>query len=384
MNKKGTVLVVDDKPINRKPCLENLEDEGYEVFEAENGQECLELVERVNPHVILLDIMMPVMDGYTALKALKSNEATKDIPVIMLTATAEMDKRLKAFALGANDFIVKPMNVEEMIARTENYVRLKQSEDELRAFKARVSQELTTGRSVQRSITPDEALLQELTQWGITVATFSRSASEVNGDMYFVKKGEHSVLIILTDCEGHGISAAMYTMLLHAFINTCPFIESSSFARNLFVYLDQKLRSAIPNCKMVPLVSIYWDQESNEISICRGGMPFPLLVSNGDIREVKTKGAPLAVGKKLQNFEEKRFTLHSKDKLILYTDGLTETMNEDDQLFGIPTTNLEKVVSKYSQFSAESLRNGIIDEWKQFSANIPQEDDCSLLVIEKL
>lgn len=114
---KGKILVVDDE-INITQILEfSIGAEGYEVIAAQNGEEAIDKARREQPDLIILDIMMPIIDGYEACRILKANPLTKNIPVILLTAKGrEIDKRL-GYEVGATDYIIKPFSPNKLIDR---------------------------------------------------------------------------------------------------------------------------------------------------------------------------------------------------------------------------------------------------------------------------
>ena len=119
------VLVVDDEPRNIKLLDALLRPLNYEVLKASNGEEALSIVKKVDLDLILLDIMMPGMDGYEVCRRLKGNEATRMIPVIMVTALDDIDAKVKAIESGADDFLTKPPNKTELLARTRSLIKLK-------------------------------------------------------------------------------------------------------------------------------------------------------------------------------------------------------------------------------------------------------------------
>jgi putative two-component system response regulator len=119
------ILVVDDNHGNVEILEALLSSRGYNVFKAYNGVDALKIVEEVDPHVILLDIMMPRMDGYEVCKRLKNKAATRFIPIIMLTALTGIDDKIKGIEVGADDFISKPFQKHELLARVKSLVRVK-------------------------------------------------------------------------------------------------------------------------------------------------------------------------------------------------------------------------------------------------------------------
>jgi two-component system sensor histidine kinase/response regulator len=125
IKEKALVLIVDDNPANIQVVGEQLRIEGYEIAIATDGKKAISIAESRNPHLILLDIMMPEMDGFEVCEILKSKESTKNIPVIFLTAKIEKSDLLKGFSVGAVDYITKPFNFEELLARVETHTKLK-------------------------------------------------------------------------------------------------------------------------------------------------------------------------------------------------------------------------------------------------------------------
>ncbi len=124
MNAPKKILIVDDEPVNVKVIQRKLEKEGYEVFMASNGAECLELVKENRPDIVLLDIMMPEMDGIETCRRLKEDPKTESIPVIFVTAKMDRSDKVSGLDIGAIDYITKPIDMEETLARVRTHLRL--------------------------------------------------------------------------------------------------------------------------------------------------------------------------------------------------------------------------------------------------------------------
>ena len=116
---KKRILIVDDEASLRDMLSVTLQAKGYEVFTAANGQEGLEKVENARPNLIVLDVMMPIMDGYDCLKALQADPKYRDIPVIMLTAKAQDADVFKGWASGVSSYLTKPFNPRELLIFVE-------------------------------------------------------------------------------------------------------------------------------------------------------------------------------------------------------------------------------------------------------------------------
>lgn len=133
MSEPPTIMVVDDRPESVQMISDLLAREGYQVLTAYTGQEALESVSRRLPDLVLLDLNMPVMNGYEVCERLKANPVTADIPVLMLTAWADPDHRVRGLQLGAADYLVKPFDYRELLVRIQARLQVKQQTERLRA-----------------------------------------------------------------------------------------------------------------------------------------------------------------------------------------------------------------------------------------------------------
>jgi DNA-binding response OmpR family regulator len=123
-HEKGVILIVDDTPTNLQMLFDFLEDSGLNVVVAEDGESAIEMAEYAPPDLILLDVLMPEMDGFETCRRLKTNQITQDIPVIFLTALSDKVDKVKGLKLGAVDYITKPLEHEEVLARVNIHLRL--------------------------------------------------------------------------------------------------------------------------------------------------------------------------------------------------------------------------------------------------------------------
>lgn len=124
LSEKAVILIIDDSPTNLKILLKYLRSSGFEIRMAENGEAGLAQVKLLKPDIILLDVMMPGIDGFETCQRLKESEETKDIPVIFMTSLAEVSDKLKGFKVGAVDYITKPFRQEEVLARVNTHLTI--------------------------------------------------------------------------------------------------------------------------------------------------------------------------------------------------------------------------------------------------------------------
>jgi CheY-like chemotaxis protein len=210
---KPTILAVDDTPENLDVVKGILADE-YIVKAATSGAMALKIVEKQPPDLVLLDIMMPEMDGYEVCRRLKDDDVTRGIPVIFLTAMEQTTDEAKGFDLGAADYITKPVNPPILQARVRTHLALKQSMDELQAAYAiikkhseRMEQELSVGHDIQMSMLP--ITFPEKPEFALHACL--QPAREVGGDFYdFFFVDDDKICLVVGDVSGKGVPAALF------------------------------------------------------------------------------------------------------------------------------------------------------------------------------
>jgi DNA-binding response OmpR family regulator len=151
---KGIILIVDDTPTNLGVLFDLLADSGFKVLVARDGESAIQKVEYALPDLILLDVLMPGMDGFETCRCLKVNQATKDIPVVFMTALTETVDKIRGLNLGAVDYITKPLQHEEVLARVTSHLRIQNLTKKLKEQNVRLKQE------IQERTRAEEALLK--------------------------------------------------------------------------------------------------------------------------------------------------------------------------------------------------------------------------------
>src|SRR6185295_3398345 len=212
----GRLLVVDDVEMNRDLLTRRLQQQGHTVSAAENGRRALEMIRAADYDLVLLDIMMPEMDGYQVLEEMRNDAALKHIPVIMISAVSEMESVVKCIELGATDYLPKPFNTVLLKARVGATLEKKRLRDKERLYAKSLERELEIGREIQRSFLPEELPRAE----GWEIAARFRPARQVAGDFYdaFALPSSGRIGLVVADVCDKGVGAALFMALFRSLV----------------------------------------------------------------------------------------------------------------------------------------------------------------------
>jgi len=211
------ILIVDDEPINVL-LLESLLKSKYETDSAENGLEAYKKITESPPDIVLLDVLMPYMDGFETLEKIKKNKNLSNIIVIMVTAKVEKDDVKRAMQLGADNYIKKPIDATELYTKIDLHVRLKQREEQVNEYQvyANIHESMITAQRIQQSLLPDK---QSFSRIFANSFTLYKPRDLVGGDFYFIAQKLNKKFICVSDSTGHGVPAAMISILAYMGLN---------------------------------------------------------------------------------------------------------------------------------------------------------------------
>lgn len=312
---KITILVVDDEPSNLMVLTESLAMAGYVPIEADNGQDACLLVQEQHPKLILLDIMMPEMDGFEVIEELKKDPQTASIPVIFLTGSTNMEHKLLGFRLGAVDYITKPFHPEEVIARINLHLKLARATELLVSSQTEKIKAISKAQSLLL-INPEELP-------GGKFSIFRHTLQEAGGDYYDVLElSEHIHAYFVADFSGHDISTSFLTSALKALLTqNVSLIYSPSESMKM---IHNVLKGILPPEKYLTACLATLNRETNKLRVVSAAHP-PLLhiPKDGAATFIDCHGNTMGIVADVF-FEMQQVSVHKGDRLILFTDGLLE------------------------------------------------------------
>jgi sigma-B regulation protein RsbU (phosphoserine phosphatase) len=375
---KKTLLVVDDAPANIQVVQSILKDE-YKIRVATSGEKALELVKtQPRPDLILLDVMMPGLDGYQVCEQLKAAPETRDIPVIFLTGRTEIDDETKGLALGALDYIRKPFSPAIVKARVRTQLLLRDSREQVNRQVQAVNHELEMARYIQLSILPGRAPAVP----GVTVAVRYLPMTTIAGDYYdYLPVDEKRLGILVADVSGHGAPSALITSMLK--IVLAEQAPHASDPAKVLGGMNDALCGKFDR-HFVTAAYIFLDLEKGILRYGGAGHP-PLSIwraSSGKAEAIEENGLLLA------QFPDETYTFvevpfESGDRVVLNTDGVSECQNPEGEEFG--TGRLLAFLNENRGLPPEGFADAAIDalfQWSKQPRGENQHDDITLLAID--
>ncbi len=388
------ILIVDDEPFNVDYIEQELEDTGYETISAVNGQEALEKIHRQEPDLVLLDIMMPVMDGFEVLRRLKADLETRELPVIVISASSDLSLVVRGIQLGAEDYLPKPFEPTLLHARITSGLEKKHLRDLQKMYMKSLERELEIGHEIQLGFLPRE--IPNIKGWD--VAAYFKSAREVAGDYYdvFILPDGNPVCVIGDVC-GKGVGAALYMSLFRSLIRSTSktetlFVKTGDYVmnnaeriHNIIAYTNQYVSENHGHTSMFSTVVIgIIDLQTNKLTYINGGNePAILLDKHGGVTLLWPTGPIVGVipGAEYQALE---IAMEMGDLLLIYTDGVTDAMNADEIAFGRERL-VELLQSEQAKgATCHDLLNALQQRLWGYIGQADQFDDISVLALRSV
>ena len=391
---------MDDTPTNLT-LLANLLRDKYQVRVANNGSKALELAFALPPDLILLDIMMPEMDGHEVMRRLKADPLTAHVPVIFLTAKTSIEDEEFGLSLGAVDFIHKPISPPIVMARINAQLQIKSWHDflqnqnawlqqEVERRLAEVSQqrlaldyvrkELDIARQLQTGMLPLSRPMFPGRD-DIEIAGIMEPASEVGGDLFdafFVDTGK--LFFCIGDVSGHGVPAALFMARTIGLIRIAAM--GTDQPDRLLERINDQLCTGNETSMFITLFCGFLDVASGRIIYSNGGHCAPLLLRQGEASRLPIPKGTLVGVIPGGSYIAREIVLDVGDVLVCFTDGVTEAQTETGEEFS--ETRLLQIVSANANLPLETLLDTVRREVTKFTGNHALDDDCTLLALRRL
>lgn len=333
---RADVLIVDDNPVNRQLLTAILRREAVDLRAAVDGRDALEQAQAQPPDLVLLDIMMPNLDGYEVCAALKRDPRTAHVPVIFLSALAEAANKIRGLELGAVDYITKPFDRGEVVARVRTQLNLQRLAESLReahidlqAKQARIEHDLRAASVIQRSLLPAAA---PLAIPGVELAWRLVPSASIGGDMLGCQPlGDDHLALFVFDVSGHGVPAAMVTVSVSQFLAPqCGRLMIRACQRPVptppaavLALLEREYPFGRFE-RFLTMAYVVVELRTGRLRYAVAGHPPPIILRrDGALERLEVGGPLIGLGDELP-FEEGEAQLGAGDRLLLYTDGLAD------------------------------------------------------------
>jgi len=326
---EGRVLIVDDEPAVRTYLKKILTDNGCTTLEAPDGTVALQLVRDERPDLVLLDLLLPDLNGYDVCRALKRDPLLRDIPIIIVTSCTDIEDIEQGFRLGATDFIRKPFDARELLVRVRNALLLKRNTEEVRGWRQRMMSELEVAGSLQRKLFAARPLLTGR----YTVRSTFQPCMNIGGDFFDVLLLDDERLVAYVgDVSGHGVGPAMMASMLKAMLADLIHETGAYDPVALCTELHTRFRQQVDNPEIyATLFLALFEPRRQQWRCLNCGHPAPLYFASHDAAPVALdapRGLPIGLIEETGAHYAAQHALTVPappgSHLFLYTDGLTE------------------------------------------------------------
>lgn len=382
MNKTARILIVDDEPFNVDYLEQELEDLNYQTLTAVNGKDALEKITNEKPDLVLLDIMMPIMDGFSVLEKVKADSEIRNIPIIVISANNDLQNIVKGIELGAEDYLPKPFEPKLLKARIQSCLEKKHLRDLQDLYLKSLENELNIARDIQKEFLPAE--LPKVEGWEI--ASYFKAAKEVAGDFYdaFILP-DGNLAFVVADVCGKGIGAALYMTLFRSLIRaTTNESDSLTPAQRLGHSISLTNNYVAETHEMSNMFATVFigilEPSSGKLSYINGGNEPALIIGkDGNVHTELTRTGSAIGAISGAKFTVKEINLADDDLLIAFTDGIPDTLNSKGEFFG-KEKMLEILKSKTNP---TDFVNKMEETLQAFIGSADQFDDITLLALKR-
>jgi len=364
-------LVVDDKRSNRMILRSLLEKRGYQVIEAENGAQALELFGSEHPDIVFMDVIMPVLDGLQAVERIRQVTTTHFVPIIFVSAMSDDETMARCIEAGGDDFLARPFNERILTAKIHAMERIRQLNDQVNILYGQMKkdEELAEGIFSGAVVAGNVAMER--------IHTLLQPAEVFSGDVLlsaYAPSGDLNV--ILGDFTGHGLAAALGALPASEVFRA---MTGKGFSpTQILGGINKKLHNLMPVGMFFAVQFISISHTLEHLVVCNCGMPDILLLNNrdGQIKHrFSSRSLPLSITTDIDFTEAiEHYRIERGDRVMLNSDGVVEARDPSQRYFG--QQRLQQALEQARGKS--SAVQGIADSLARFCRGAPQDDDISL------
>ena len=397
-----TILIVDDNATNRDLLSRQVIAQGYQVATAADGKQAIEMIQTGVYDLILLDIIMPEINGYEVLQWICSS-LWRHIPTIVISALDEIDSVVKCIQMGAADYLAKPFNPTLLKARVgacleqkrlrdreSSYLeqlalaneRISQLNNRLQAENTRLSAELEITQRLQTMLLPKERELSQIAE--LEIAGFMEPADEVGGDYYDVLQHHGRLTIGIGDVTGHGLESGVLMLMVQTAVRTLM-ENNETDPKQFFEVLNRTIYKNVQRMDSDKNLSLCLIDYHDGILKLSGQHEEMLIVRDGgEVERIDTidLGFPIGLEETIEDFVfQTQVRLDRGDIAILYTDGITEAEDDCGKHYGLE--QLCNVVQHCRKLSADEIRQAVIQDLRSHIGEGKVYDDITLVVLKQ-
>jgi len=366
-----TILVADDSKTDRRILSAIVQSEGHRVVEASNGEEALERFAESVPDIILMDALMPKMNGMEASRLIKQRAGSQLVPIIFLTSLQDASSLANCLESGGDDFMSKPYNRVILKAKINAFGRMRRMHDQLQSHNRQMLLEQQVAKTVFDNVAHSGCLaLPNLRHSLSPLAVF-------NGDTVLAeRKPDGGLLLFLGDFTGHGLPAAIGAMPVAEIFYG---MTQKGFAmEDVLREINAKLYTILPTEVFCCGAMVDLDVTNKLARIWVGGVPSVYLcrADSGEVEKVESSNLPLGVLEP-RSFspQPNDYQMDNGDRVFLWSDGIVESHNETGELFG--EARLDALFSNAKD--PERLFDDILNAVDEFIGGSGRDDDITLL-----
>ncbi len=383
--KDARILIVDDADFSLYLLKEILESNDFTNIEtAQDGEEALIKTDSFNPELVILDLVMPKLDGFEYCKKIRASSKYHSLPLIVQSGTTDSEQIGKAFDSGATDFIGKPINAAEVIARVKVHIENQTLLRDLKIYKERVARELDNAKSMQKTLLPSEIQISKIeAKYNLSIGNYFESSSEIGGDFWGIMELSHAeIALYIVDFAGHGVTAALNTFRLHTILQE----ETSLFASPELGLskLNKRLVELLSPGQYATMFYSVINTDMDIISYATAGSLPPILINKNGHQLLQSEGVPLGIDRN-SKYEMHQANFVPGDFIMLYSDALIETLNRKGKSISEEEVidNLNKNKDLSAAMKIESMLALLCDHCKSEMLNKFVTDDLTMIICQR-